>query len=487
MVGLHSTNSGRFRANRLENPRSNRLGYEYDCPTRPGSLQACSSGEARELSWLLGLGSDIMGRRLDEGSPPGWSASPSNGFRTMDQARADEIADADLTVGRGCAEDAEPAKVEECADFFDDEPLSLEELAESLEVGGESEQALAFEGLASLEPEIRVQIIEGLGTLTRGPGLSAFLDSLARSADPATSAAAQLVLNFDTAPDAKTVQAGLPAIPEARIRRSGESNHPLIDSLVTAVDGEGRGTIAIEAIREGTRRSAVFRCDIQKGIVRTVGRIESDSLEAGSLIDEASSALPSSCDRLRDVPELALLLLAGSLTLGHRSRATASARSWVDDLLGPGFRPTPIPIPVSAIFPDRAEAASLHDIPRHVDAVLDVCPAWLDRSALTVELAEEIELREGKARPTDSSRHAGAYRYLFEHRLIHRLDLYGRMLLWMAWFWRSAEDPGLSNSAIAIALELADEQFAVPSHPFARALMTRSLEAARLDIRARRS
>ena len=61
-------------------------------------------------------------------------------------------------------------------------------------------------------------------------------------------------------------------------------------------------------------------------------------------------------------------------------------------------------------------------------------PGWIS-SPLTFELAEEIWLREGRT-AADPDRDAGAYRFLFEHRLIHCLELYQRMLLWMAWLWK---------------------------------------------------
>ena len=48
----------------------------------------------------------------------------------------------------------------------------------------------------------------------------------------------------------------------------------------------------------------------------------------------------------------------------------------------------------------------------------------------------------------------------------------------MAWFWTCAGDLELSASARILATQLADEQYAVPSHPFATVLMARSLEAA---------
>ena len=327
--------------------------------------------------------------------------------------------------------------------------------------------------------------------------LSAFLAALTLAEDAETSSAASRALEPEPesgpGPHDRGMvppTSGLPAVSENRIAKSGEGRI-LSGSLVSAVDAEGRATIAISTIREGIGRSAVFRCDVRGGVLRAMGRNEPEPTETGGLIHEAFLGLPSDCDALRDVPELALRLLGGILLMGPRSKANASVRAWIDEILGPGFRPQPIPIPAPSLRPDRdphhrAEASLLADMPLHVRAVLDACPNWLDASALTVELAEEIELREGKDRLTDPARHAGAYRYLFEHRLIHRLDLYARMLLWMAWFWRFAEEPGLSDSAIAIAAELGDAQFAVPSHPFSRALTTRSLDAARLRIRERR-
>ena len=84
-------------------------------------------------------------------------------------------------------------------------------------------------------------------------------------------------------------------------------------------------------------------------------------------------------------------------------------------------------------------------------AVLDACPSWLDSSPLTFELAEEIWLREGRA-AADPDRDAGAYRFLFEHRLIHCLELYRRMLLWMAWLWKFSGEVELSRSALGLGL-----------------------------------
>jgi hypothetical protein len=143
-------------------------------------------------------------------------------------------------------------------------------------------------------------------------------------------------------------------------------------------------------------------------------------------------------------------------------------------MLGQAFRQSgfpgilPEPDPPSIPEPEMAARA---------DDVLDACPSWLDQSALTFELAEEISLREGSLTP-DPVRDAGAYRFLFEHLLIHRLEMYRRMLLWTAWVWQSSGRSELSRSAFALASQLSDEQYEVPSHPFTVALSTRSLQAA---------
>jgi hypothetical protein len=76
-------------------------------------------------------------------------------------------------------------------------------------------------------------------------------------------------------------------------------------------------------------------------------------------------------------------------------------------------------------------------------------------------------------------RDAGAYRFLFEHRLLGQLERYQRMLLWSAWLWRASGEAELARSAVALAWQLSDAQHVVPGHPFAVALTTRSLAAAR--------
>jgi hypothetical protein len=149
-------------------------------------------------------------------------------------------------------------------------------------------------------------------------------------------------------------------------------------------------------------------------------------------------------------------------------------RDWLDGTVGPEFQPAGLLATVPGL--DGSVIAGA-DMPERAGAVLDACPSWLDASPLTFELAEEIWLREGRTE-ADPERDAGAYRFLFEHRLIHRIELFRRTLLWMAWLWKFAGDAGLAQSALALAGQLSDEQYAVPSHPFTVELTTRSLKAA---------
>ena len=189
------------------------------------------------------------------------------------------------------------------------------------------------------------------------------------------------------------------------------------------------------------------------------------------LLDELEEQADSEC--ARDVPDLALGLLSGSLTT-CASAVPPTVREWLDIMLGPDFQASPVPATIAGIDPASISAA---EMAARVGALLESCPSWLDLSPLTFQLAEEIRLREGSPSP-DPARDSGIYRFLFERRLIGRLELYRRMLVWMAWFWRSRRLDDLSTLALACATQLSDEQYAVPSHPFTVELTTRSLLAA---------
>ncbi len=250
----------------------------------------------------------------------------------------------------------------------------------------------------------------------------------------------------------------------------------LVRCLVTQVDGMGRGSIGISVSSGKQRTTTAFLCDVRSGVCDALGEVEPESPTAGSLLEELADQAGSEC--ARDVPELALGLLSGSLTM-CASAVPPTVREWLDLVLGPEFQPSPFPATIAGIDPSSIPAPEMSD---RVRALLEECPSWLDLSPLTFELAEEISLREGNP---DPGRDAGVYRFLFEHRLIDRLELYRRMLLWMAWFWKCSGRTVLSTSALACASELSDEQYAVPSHPFTVELTTRSLVAAQGLSRSR--
>ncbi len=364
---------------------------------------------------------------------------------------------------------------------------SFEELAVQIEEEPDGSW-LALQGLGAVEPEVRAEIIAGLGDQGGGPGLVEFLRLLAFAHDPATRWAALDALEEQSSDDPAVVAAWRsiarahpdPGVAERASDqfegRPGGASVPalrepprLVRSLVTAVDGEGRATIVLAA-RDGERwAGAAFLCHVAEGIVDVAGQLGMG--EAG--LDQAFAALHerSEIDAIEGVPELARRLLAGSLSLCG-PMASPALRYWIERTAGPEFRAEPGLLlgdwdPTSLPFDEMAVRAR---------AVLRACPIWADSSGLTIDLAREVALRD--AGPPDPRRDAGAYRYLFEHRLADRIELYQRMLLWMAAFWRATRQDDLGQSALALAWQLADPQHAVPSHPFFVELTTMSFEAA---------
>jgi hypothetical protein len=354
----------------------------------------------------------------------------------------------------------------------------------------------ALEGLESLELDVRLAIIEELSAHRQRPGVRTLLRLLSRAHDPATRAAAGVAIGEPgggialllgpasssppaTSPEDEAYRPlprgagdlfseGAPAFVE-------HSSLHLARSFVGPVDGQGRGSIGISVRKGAQRRTAAFLCDVRRGIRDVVAEVKRESPHAGRLLDDVSVHPADDC--AWDVPELALGILAGSLMLCGQE-VPAAVRDWLDGTVGPGFLPAAFPATIPGL-----DAASIPraEIPERARVLLDACPSWLDASPLTFELAEEICLREGQP-AADPKRDAGAYRYLFEHRLIHRLELYRRMLLWMAWLWKCSGRTELARSALALAYQLSDEQYAVPSHPFMVALATRSLSAAQARL-----
>jgi hypothetical protein len=369
----------------------------------------------------------------------------------------------------------------------------LEEIALQLE-NNPDECWQAIESLAQVEPDVRLSIIDELCALGPRPGAGKLLRLLSSTRDPVTRGAAQRALGLIDRPassllelaeasssaEVKSLSRRHQALgldrPSLSLGRRQGSWPGLASCLVTPVDGRGRATIVVSVIQMHQRRTAAFLCDMEHGIRDVVGDVEPESDGAGGLINAFNQQPAGDC--VRDVPELALALLAGSLMLTEVD-ADHAVREWLLGTLGPDFRPAELP----AVIPDlHASLIGHEEMPQHALSILEACPSWVDVSPLTFELAEEIWLREGRA-AADPARDAGAYRYLFEHRLIRRLELYGRMLLWMSWLWKFSGQVELSRSAAALACQLADEQYVVPSHPFTIELTTRSLLAAQGKLR----
>ncbi len=246
------------------------------------------------------------------------------------------------------------------------------------------------------------------------------------------------------------------------------------ESLVTAVDGEGRGLVAMSAWGAGGGVvSAGFACDLTAGVIAVRGRLDGPEGPPGGLI--AAFADGSTAEAAFDAHRLAIGLLGGCLAIGPTA-TVAGLDGWLALLFGPGAGALP-PLVLVDDAGTTAGPPGPSELADRARAVLDACPGWVDRSPLTAELAEEIALREGSFGP-DPARDAGAYRYLFEHRLGDRTEVFRRMLAWMAGLWRATGDDGLADGALALADELSDPQHAVPRHPFFVELATRSLATA---------
>jgi hypothetical protein len=351
---------------------------------------------------------------------------------------------------------------------------------------------LALEGLRAVEPDERAPLIAALSAHQAVPGVATLLRLLATTRDPVIHGAARSPMESGDVAAGRTAgsaaQSGALGSLDAnalaaRLDADAMAGHEAVDrvsprlehSLVTPVDGEGSASIVVSASALAQRRTAAFLCDLHRGICDVVGEVARAERRSAGFFEELRQQWGSDC--VCDVPELALGLLAGALLLSGDDVPDA-VRDWLIGTLGPGFRPAAFPVEVPGVdlspIPDA-------EIPGRAYDVIDACPSWLDRSALTFELAEELALRE-PGRPANPGRDAGAYRFLFEHRLIHRLEAYRRMLLWMAWLWPCSGEIELARSGLALARLLSDEQYVVPSNPFTVALTSRSIEAAQARL-----
>src|SRR5262249_13767688 len=86
----------------------------------------------------------------------------------------------------------------------------------------------------------------------------------------------------------------------------------LVATLVTPVDGSGRGSIGPSVSNTPKRKTAAFLCDVRSGVCDALGEVEPESETAGGLLEELEDQAEADC--ARDAPDLALGLLSGSLT-----------------------------------------------------------------------------------------------------------------------------------------------------------------------------
>ncbi len=285
----------------------------------------------------------------------------------------------------------------------------MSELARQLEDDPEGVW-LALQGIESVEPAARRAIIARLAGQPLRPGLVELLRLLSCAEDAPTRSTALAALR------------GMPPgllPPPARPRLAG--------SLVTALDEQGRGFVVLWSVRRDTWAAAAFTCDAFAGIVAVRGTLARDEIQARSFA--AAFATRPDLDVIEDQHELALNLLAGSFLLGGRVPAP-TLRYWIDQTAGADLQPRPF----AERNPDRHPSGLTHAA---AEALLDTCPSWLDRSTLTFELAEEIQLREPGS-PPDPARDAGLARFLFERRFLDRVELDRRRLTWMAAFWHAS-------------------------------------------------
>jgi hypothetical protein len=360
----------------------------------------------------------------------------------------------------------------------------LGELARQIE-GDPDGVWLALRSLAGSDPAERAAIVTGLASRTPGPGLVELLRLVCFDPDPSSRRAALAGLEAMPGDDphvagawariaAEHTDPGVAARGRAGLSRRGGATgrelaplQPHVEgSLVTALDGRGRGHIVVRSRCGGTSVAAAFACDVFAGVLDVRGAIAADDGPARALVTEFA-ARPD-LDVVEDHHELALGLLAGSLLLGVGPPAPL-VRYWIERVAGPNLRPRPFAERDRVVDPDLTLAGA--------HALLDAGPGWLDESELTRELAQEWSLREPGA-PPNPARDSGLIRFLFERRLLGRVELDRRRLTWMAAFWQASGVEDLARLARTAAASLSEPQNLVPGHPYFTALAVRSLSAA---------
>ena len=362
-------------------------------------------------------------------------------------------------------------RLDEIDAIVDEGDVSLDELARQLEESDEN-LWIALQGLSGIEPSVRAEIIAGLAArrpITRG--IVGLLHLLANSSDQTTrDEASRALRGLEGEEIVAPAETALERFaPDESI--AGSVGTVLRQSLISSVDASGRGTIVLAAQAGTTWPVAVFSCDVTRGIIGVIGRVVESPEEVQEVIDLLTKNTAKGWTD--GAGGVAVGLLAGSLLLSAEGESE-KVREWLQKTLGAPLAPHPIAAPRVEDDKAKFDHADAVDASR---AVLSAVLEWIDESEIMDEFAEELLLR-GEPTP-DPERNSGAYRFLFENRLLDRLELDRRMLIWMSIFWRADGDRPLSDAAVRLAEQLADEQNAVPGHPFIVELTTRSLIAAR--------
>ena len=350
---------------------------------------------------------------------------------------------------------------DELNDAIDPE-LATEGLADQLDEEPEGSW-VALEGLGAIEPETRHQIIASLADAPTGPGLVAFLRLLTFAHDDATRAAAVEALFDPRRDDPEHRQAWAevahdhfdPRVVGRARRRLGVGGRTdvevdgflaaalaaptrprpeLVGSLVTPVDGSGRGGVVLAARDRDRWVVVATTCDVFAGVVAVEGQVDADPASVARFFEAFAAIHPGPL--VEDDLDLAPAILSGAWLLSGPGTNPA-LRFWIERTIGPDFWPRP---PVGAFDAEDVAAESLALLAEPIWAILEACPTWVDRSTQTFNLAEAILLRGADATP-DPRRDAGSYRFLFEHHLAGRMEHYRRLLLWMGSFWHAAGDP----------------------------------------------
>lgn len=386
----------------------------------------------------------------------------------------------------------------------------LEELLEAIDEGAQLGQELGslledpevgpadlLEGLSRIGPEDRVGIIGDLAGLPVTEALVEALEVLALAAEPRTSAAAvSLLLDLDPAeprvslalrrlaaelPDSELWRraSGMAAI--AKGRELAEPHPRLLETLLTSVDGRGRATIAVRSHSRGEFATAAFLCDVMRGIVAVVGRL--DSTEAPGREWFAELVSRPDRDAVQGEDALTIRFLAGNLLLCSEE-APLELRYWLDRTLGTAFRAQPMDASLVTLE-EAVSGRSVEFGASAAAAVLEACADWVEDDDLVYDLAEELLLRPGGAAP-DPERDAGLLRLLADQALRGRLERDRRMLLWMVSFWEAADASELAAAARTLARLLDEPDQVGPGHSYLLALGIRSLNAAQDRLRGGR-